>query len=99
MTTKQQIYTLEDTAFFEAVKAAFAQHPEAKGRYALASLALEHSMDIDFAKKSGFSRAEDGRIITEFVDREASAIESTSHRTCRKWDADGDCLDWWEPPI
>ncbi|WP_329499669.1 hypothetical protein [Kitasatospora herbaricolor] len=99
MTTKQQSYTLEGIAFFEAVKAVFDQHPEAKGRYALASLALENAMGIDLARKSGFSRAEDGRIITEFVDRDAPGLRSTSHRTCRKWDFNGDCLDWWEPVI
>ncbi|GGU97016.1 hypothetical protein GCM10010495_04130 [Kitasatospora herbaricolor] len=99
MTTKQQSYALEDIAFFEAVKAAFDQHPGAGGRYALASLTLENAMGVDLARKSGFSRVEDGRIITEFVDRDAPVLRSTSHRTCRKWDFNGDCLDWWEPVI
>ncbi|MFC9328169.1 hypothetical protein [Kitasatospora sp. NPDC057015] len=99
MTTRHQVYSLDDIAFFNAVKAAFDQYPDARGRYAVASLALEHEMGIDFARKTAHSRAEDGRIITEFVDRDGPVLHSTSHRTCRKWDWNGDCLDWWEPPV
>ncbi|GAA2380750.1 MULTISPECIES: hypothetical protein [Streptomyces] len=85
----------EDVEFHNAIKEVFLKYPEAQRRYALSSLALEDEMGIDFDKKVGVSRVEDGKIITEFVDRE-SVIRM---QLCLKWNFDYTrCLHWIEAP-
>ncbi|MFJ4244344.1 hypothetical protein ACIP17_27510 [Streptomyces iakyrus] len=48
------------------IREVFRRYPEAQGKYALSSLALENEMKIDFSEKVGVSRGEGDRIITEF---------------------------------
>ncbi|MGW3550732.1 hypothetical protein ACWDLL_07655, partial [Streptomyces griseoincarnatus] len=62
--------TKADTAFFREITDVFAKHPEAAQKYALASLALEKQLGIDYGRQHAVSRIEDGRIVTEFYDRE-----------------------------
>ncbi|MGP4002601.1 hypothetical protein [Streptomyces sp. 8N706] len=79
-----------DTAFFDAIKAVFAQYPEAKEKYALSSLALESEMGISFERQCGLSRIEDGCIMTEFVDRDDMVPRMT---LCLEWNWDyTECL-------
>jgi hypothetical protein len=99
MTTYDKIHSQEDVAFFEAVRAAFERFPEAKQKYAIANLALEKSMGIDFDRQAGFSRVDGDRIVTEFLDRDDPVVRSGSHRICRKTDGNGRCIDWWEPEV
>ncbi|GGJ39357.1 hypothetical protein [Streptomyces lacrimifluminis] len=90
-----------DSAFFADVTDVFRKHPEAAQRYALASLVLEQEMEIDFTRKHGVSRIEDGRIITEFHDRESDPAVIRS-RLCIKWELRGQdlvCVDWREAEV
>lgn len=83
----------EDVDFHNAIKDVFLKYPAAQRKYALSSLALEDELGIDFDKKVGVSRVEDGKIITEFVDRE-SVIRM---QLCLKWNFDYTrCLHWIE---
>ncbi|MET9685712.1 hypothetical protein [Streptomyces coeruleorubidus] len=83
----------EDVEFHNAIKDVFLKYPEAQRKYALSSLELEDELEIDFDKKVGVSRVEDGKIITEFVDRE-SVIRM---QICLKWNFDYTrCLHWKE---
>ncbi|MFF7484826.1 hypothetical protein ACFZBC_04905 [Streptomyces luteogriseus] len=85
----------EDAEFHDAIKEVFRRYPQAQGKYALSSLDLENEMKIDFDEKVGVSRIEDGKIITEFKDRE-SVIRM---RLCLKWNFDhSECLHWREAP-
>jgi hypothetical protein len=85
----------EETEFHDAIKEVFLKYPEAQRRYALSSLDLENEMKIDFDRQVGVSRIEDGKIITEFVDREAVA----RMQLCLKWNFDySECLHWKEAP-
>ncbi|MFD5228942.1 hypothetical protein ACFWJ5_10435 [Streptomyces qaidamensis] len=85
----------EDVEFHEAIKEVFRRYPEAQGKYALSSLALENEMKIDFSEKVGVSRVEGDSIITEFKDRK-SVVRM---RLCLKWNFDySECLHWIEAP-
>jgi hypothetical protein len=85
----------EETEFHDAIKEVFLKYPEAQRRYALSSLDLENEMKIDFDRQVGVSRIEDGKVITEFVDREAVA----RMQLCLKWNFDySECLHWKEAP-
>ncbi|WP_327732684.1 hypothetical protein OG749_01310 [Streptomyces nojiriensis] len=60
-----------DPEFFEEIDKLFARYPEAAERYAVSCLRLETVvLKVDFEKQVGVTRVEDGRIITEFYDRE-----------------------------
>ncbi|MEU6912361.1 hypothetical protein [Streptomyces olindensis] len=83
----------EDAEFHKAIKEVFLRYPEAQGKYALSSLALENEMGIDWENEVGVSRVEDRAIITEFVDRK-SVIRM---QLCLKWNFDyTECLHWME---
>ncbi|MFF2791149.1 hypothetical protein ACFVT6_31080 [Streptomyces sp. NPDC058049] len=60
-----------DPEFFGELDKLFAQYPEAAHRYAVTCLRVElEVLKIDFSKQVGVSRIDDGRIITEFYDRD-----------------------------
>jgi hypothetical protein len=83
----------EDVEFHDAIKEVFRRYPEARGKYALASLDLENEMKIDFDEKVGVSRIEGDKIITEVKDRK-SVIRM---QICLKWNFDySECLHWKE---
>ncbi|MEU0166055.1 hypothetical protein [Streptomyces iakyrus] len=85
----------EDAEFHEAIREVFRRYPEAQGKYALSSLALENEMKIDFSEKVGVSRVEGDSIITEFKDRK-SVVRM---QLCLKWNFDyTECLHWIEAP-
>ncbi|MFF8939907.1 hypothetical protein ACF08O_35425 [Streptomyces paradoxus] len=85
----------EDVEFHDAIKEVFRKYPEAQGKYALSSLALENRMKIDFGEKVGVSRVEGDRIVTEFRDRK-SVVRM---RLCLTWNFDyTECLHWEEAP-
>ncbi|MBG0827670.1 hypothetical protein HS041_07830 [Planomonospora sp. ID67723] len=88
------IIPTEHAAFFEAVKQVFEQYPEAKGKYAVASLELQTEMGIDYDTKEGLSRIEGDQIITRFVDRDDAKERA---RVCTLWNWDySKCLHWKE---
>ncbi|MFJ5727652.1 hypothetical protein [Streptomyces paradoxus] len=83
----------EDVEFHDAIKEVFRRYPEAQGKYALSSLALENQMKIDFSEKVGVSRIEGDSIVTEFKERK-SVVRA---RICLKWNFDyTECLHWEE---
>jgi hypothetical protein len=83
----------EDVEFHQAIKEVFLRYPEAQGKYALSSLALENRIPVDFEKKIGVSRVEGDKIITEFKDRK-SVVRM---QICLKWNFDyTECLNWEE---
>ncbi|MFF8016714.1 hypothetical protein [Streptomyces sp. NPDC007929] len=85
----------EDAEFHNAIKEVFLRYPEAQGKYALSSLALENRIPVDFDKKVAVSRIEGDKIITEFKDRK-SVIRM---QLCLKWNFDySECLMWEEAP-
>ncbi|MFD5377525.1 hypothetical protein ACFWJE_24395 [Streptomyces griseoincarnatus] len=87
-----------DTAFFREITDVFAKHPEAAQKYALASLALEEQLGIDYGRQHAVSRIEDGRIVTEFHDRETGP-QVIRASACIKWELRGQnlvCVDWHE---
>ncbi len=87
-----------DTAFFREITEVFRKHPDAAKRYALASLALEKQLGIDYGRQYAVSTVEDGRIITEFHDREKQAAVIRS-RICLKYELRGQdlvCVNWRE---
>ncbi|MFF4948673.1 hypothetical protein [Streptomyces chattanoogensis] len=72
-----------DPEFFREIDKVFAQYPEAADRYAVTCLRTElELLKIDFSKQVGVSRIEDGRIITEFYDRDDDIVRSSSHYCC-----------------
>ncbi|MFD5743675.1 hypothetical protein ACFXJM_04090 [Streptomyces massasporeus] len=85
----------EDVEFHNAIKEVFLRYPEAQGKYALSSLALENGIPIDFDKEVAVSRVEGRTIITEFKDRK-SVIRM---QLCLRWNFDyTECLMWEEAP-
>ncbi|MDX3133913.1 hypothetical protein PV367_29955 [Streptomyces europaeiscabiei] len=96
MTTNDRVQHKEDAAFFDEVKAVSERYPEAKLRYAIANLALENEMGIDYDRQVGVSRIEDGRIVRRFVDRDDPILARM--RLCLLRDIHGNCLDWMEAP-
>lgn len=74
-----------DPEFFAEIDKVFAQYPEAARRYAVRCMRRElEILNIDFTKQVGLSRVEDGRIITEFHDRDDDVVRS-SHHACCEW--------------
>ncbi|WP_051948470.1 hypothetical protein [Streptomyces scabiei] len=74
-----------DPEFFAEIDKVFTQYPEAARRYALRCMRRElEILNIDFTKQVGLSRIEDGRIITEFRDRDDDVVRS-SHHACCEW--------------
>jgi hypothetical protein len=60
-----------DPEFFEEINKVLTRYPEAAQRYSVSCLRLETVvLKIDLEKQIGISRVEDGRIITEFYDRD-----------------------------
>lgn len=71
-----------DPEFFDALNKLFAQYPEAADKYAVKCMTMELDvLKVDFRKQVGVSRIEDGRIVTEYVDRSVTR--------------GGDCCGWW----
>ncbi|MEU0947524.1 hypothetical protein ABZ379_33220 [Streptomyces canus] len=95
MTTKSNCGPQADPEFFGALDKLFEQYPEAADRYMVKSMSLELDvLKIDFRRQVGVSRVEDGRIITEFVDR-----DPTRHRQCCGYHH-GECiLVCDDPPV
>ncbi|MFF8729748.1 hypothetical protein ACF073_25130 [Streptomyces sp. NPDC015171] len=90
--------TTSDTAFFAEITDVFRKHPEAAGKYALASLAVERELDVDYARQYGVSRIEGGRVITEFHDRDSDRPVIRA-RLCVKYELRGQelkCVHWME---
>ena len=90
--------TKTDTAFFAEITEVFKKHPEAAERYALASLVLERELKIDLTRQRGVSRIEDGRIITEFFDRDKEPAVIRA-QLCIKYRLVGqelECVHWIE---
>ncbi|MDH6604477.1 hypothetical protein M2164_000112 [Streptomyces sp. SAI-208] len=82
MTTKSNCGPQADPEFFKALNKLFEQYPQAADRYMVKSMSLELDvLKIDFRTQVGVSRVEDGRIITEFVDRDPTR--------------DRDCCGYW----
>ncbi|MFJ6104931.1 hypothetical protein ACIQHY_28500 [Streptomyces sp. NPDC092359] len=81
-----------DPEFFDALNELFAQYPEAAAKYAIKCMSMElDGLKIDFGRQVGVSRIEDGRIITEFVDR-----GTTRGGNCCAWKHD-ECIQECEP--
>ncbi|MFE1771484.1 hypothetical protein [Streptomyces sp. NPDC059008] len=74
-----------DPEFFEELDKLLARHPEAARRYGVSCMRAELDiLKIDFDKQVGVSRIEDGRIVTEFYDRDDDIVRS-AHHACCKW--------------
>ncbi|WP_424890259.1 hypothetical protein [Streptomyces sp. XH2] len=79
-----------DPEFFGEIEKVFAKYPEAAGRYAVRCKRLElEVLKIDFQKQVGVTRIEDGRIITEFLDRD-EVLKRDSESPCCEWPANND---------
>ncbi|MGQ4390203.1 hypothetical protein [Streptomyces sp. SAS_270] len=82
MTRKPTCGPRSDPEFFDALNKLFDQYPEAADKYAVKCMTMELDiLKIDFRKQEGVSRIEDGRIITEYVDRDPARR--------------ADCCGWW----
>ncbi|GAA2788113.1 hypothetical protein [Streptomyces showdoensis] len=93
MTTKPACGPQSDPEFFEALNKLFDQYPEAADKYAIKCMTLELDyLKIDFRRQEGIARVEDGRIITEFVDR-----DPTRSQDCCGWHH-GECILKCDPP-
>ncbi|MFC9685190.1 hypothetical protein [Streptomyces sp. NPDC056948] len=93
MTTKSTCGPQSDPEFFDALNKLFDQYPEAADRYAVKSMTMELDiLKIDFRTQVGVSRVEDGRIITEFVDRDPTRDRDC----CGYWH--GECVLLCDPP-
>ncbi|MEU8438629.1 hypothetical protein AB0F18_38230 [Streptomyces sp. NPDC029216] len=91
MNTKPACGPERDPEFFEEVDKLFAKYPEAAGRYAVKCKRIElEILKIDFKKQVGVKRIEDGRIVTEFLDRDK--VEISAHHACCEWPPDDDGL-------
>jgi hypothetical protein len=92
MKTKPACGPERDPEFFDEIDKVFARHPEAARRYAVRCLRRELDvLKIDFSRQVGLSRVEDGRIITEFYDRDDDKVRS-SHHACCEWH-EGHCYE------
>ncbi|MFB7864858.1 hypothetical protein [Streptomyces sp. NPDC056069] len=94
MNTKPACGPERDPDFFEEVDKLFARHPEAAKRYAVTCRRLElEILKIDFKKQVGVTRIDDGRIVTEFVDRDTVEATRSAHHACCEWprNDDGKC--------
>ncbi|WP_326574263.1 hypothetical protein OG889_04260 [Streptomyces sp. NBC_00481] len=90
MNTKPACGPERDPDFFEEVDKLFAKYPEAADRYAVKCRRLEVDiLKIDFSKQVGVRRIEDGRIVTEFVDRDKAEHSSSG---CCEWPRTDDGL-------
>ncbi|MGW5850216.1 hypothetical protein ACWFQ8_20080 [Streptomyces sp. NPDC055254] len=79
-----------DPEFFRELDSVFAKYPEAADRYAVTCLRMElETLKIDFSKQQGVSRIEDGRIITEFHDRDDA---TPRRRACCAWKPSAGCI-------
>ncbi|MFE7113152.1 hypothetical protein ACFU98_43205 [Streptomyces sp. NPDC057575] len=89
MDTKAACGPERDPEFFAALDEVFAKYPEAASRYAMSCLKLERDvLKIDFERQVGVARVEDGRIITEFHDRDSDLVRS-HHSMCCEWVGEG----------
>ncbi|MFF4421593.1 hypothetical protein ACFY04_12530 [Streptomyces sp. NPDC001549] len=87
MTTKLACGPQSDPEFFDALNKLFDQYPEAADKYAIKCMRMElDGLKIDFGKQVGVSRIEDGRVITEYVDRDPTR----GHDCCGWWH--GECI-------
>ena len=72
-----------DSDFFKAVAEVMKRYPDAAKRYAIKCIDHETDMmGIDFAKKSGVSKIEDGKVVMEFVDAKKAKVKG---RVCCLW--------------
>ncbi|MEU7017206.1 hypothetical protein [Streptomyces sp. NPDC046385] len=93
MTIKPTCGPQSDPEFFDALNKLFDQYPEAADKYAIKCMTMElDTLKIDFRKQVGVAHIEDGRIITEYVDRDPTR----SHDCCTWWH--GDCILQCDPP-
>ncbi|MFE3198031.1 hypothetical protein [Embleya sp. NPDC059237] len=93
MKTKPACGPQRDPEFFEEIDKLFAKYPEAAGRYAVSCLRLETVvLKIDFERQVGVSRVEDGRIITEFHDREDDIVRLYRHTSCCQYVHGYECV-------
>ncbi|WP_086750209.1 hypothetical protein [Streptomyces scabiei] len=90
MSTKPACGPERDPEFFDEVDRLFAKYPEAAGRYAVKCRRLEvEVLKIDFSKQVGVKHIEDGRIVTEFLDRDKAERSSSG---CCEWPRNDDGL-------
>ncbi|MET8244341.1 hypothetical protein ABZV31_07845 [Streptomyces sp. NPDC005202] len=74
-----------DTEFFREIDAVFARYPAEAQKYAVRCLRLQTEvLRVDLDRQVAVSRVEDGRIITEFVDRDAPQVRE-HHSACCAW--------------
>ncbi|MBT2466469.1 hypothetical protein J7E97_00975 [Streptomyces sp. ISL-66] len=93
MNAKASCGPQSDPEFFAALDKLFAQYPEAADKYAIKCMTLELDiLKIDFRKQVGVARIEDGRLITEYVDRDPAR----SADCCTFWH--GECILECDPP-
>ncbi|QGV81841.1 hypothetical protein [Streptomyces ficellus] len=79
-----------DPEFFRELDRVFAEFPDAADRYAVTCLAVELDvLKIDFTRQVGVSRVEDGRVVTEFVDRDEP---TPRRRACCAWKPSAGCI-------
>ncbi|MFC8349999.1 hypothetical protein [Streptomyces sp. NPDC057280] len=93
MKTKPACGPQRDPEFFEEIDKLFAKYPEAASRYAVSCLRLETVvLKIDFERQVGVSRVEDGRIITEFHDRDDDIVRLYRHTRCCQYVHGYECV-------
>jgi hypothetical protein len=88
MDTKPACGPQRDPDFFKEIYQLFAKYPEAASRYAVKCRRLELDiLKVDFSRQVGVTRVEDGRIVTEFLDRDQFE-RSGDHQlwACCEWD-------------
>jgi hypothetical protein len=62
-----------DEAFFEELGAVFEKFPRMARKYSVQSMGQDKgTLKIDFEKQIGFSRIEDKKIVTEFMEKAAA---------------------------
>ncbi|MFE7511357.1 hypothetical protein [Streptomyces sp. NPDC057540] len=85
-----------DPEFFAALDDLFARYPEAADKYAVTCMTMQLDvLKIDFRRQVGVSRVEEGRLVTEYVDRDA-ATRTRSGTCCGWWH--GECILKCDPP-
>ncbi|MFJ6389829.1 hypothetical protein ACIQJT_19720 [Streptomyces sp. NPDC091972] len=87
-----------DTAFLAEITEVFRRHPEAAKKYTLASREVERRLGVDYTRQYGFSWIEDGRVLTEYRDRDKEPAVVRA-RLCLKQELRGQelvCVHWIE---
>ncbi|MFB6440554.1 hypothetical protein ACFCVY_27895 [Streptomyces sp. NPDC056411] len=90
MKTKSKIGPTHDTAFFDAIQAAFDKYPDIAKDYSIRHIGgVVDAMRVDLDRQVAVSNVQDGEIVTKFVDRSPDPVDPPPDPT-----TDPGCCEW-----